>query len=366
MARIFDFFRRGSVGGGDGEAVRHLALTEIKRTWSADESDLTTDEHGFNWLPGSHRVQVRIHRDERDAIGPRRYRITIETDFLRSVPVRKRAFVDQTTVMVEALCPTFSAVYPPAELVEKYFGSYATNMQFFSSAYIDELTAPWLSGFVARMSVLQAIFAEQVSESMQHKLGGAVPQFAGGQRNPTPREVLLLDQLIRISGAMESRWTDSTEFEEFAEEHARNDMCFGFGEASSLTLETPFGSDSALIQFKTNEPYPPLGSGLAVETRIRLPHTYEEVCDKAAWLNYLESVQWTDFPQLGRWYPEKVAEDTTLLVHGAFVPNEYFAPGLVTNYGLWAITRAQWARTILLPNAKNLTMREILKARFGK
>jgi hypothetical protein len=38
----------------------------------------------------------------------------------------------------------------------------------------------------------------------------------------------------------------------------------------------------------------------------------------------------------------------------------------VTNYGLWAIARAQWVRSVLLPDAKVLTMREILEARLGK
>ena len=147
----------------DSGAVRDLALAEIKRTWSADEADLTPHEHGFDWLPGSHLVQVRIHQDEREVAGQPRHRITIETNFLRSVPVRKRAFIDRTAVMAAALCPTFSVVYPPGELVEKHFNGYATNMQFFSSAYVDELAVPWLAGFLARTAVLQPIFAEQVS-----------------------------------------------------------------------------------------------------------------------------------------------------------------------------------------------------------
>ena len=200
---------------------------------------------------------------------------------------------------------------------------------------------------------------------MRAELGGATG-FAEGKRNPAPSEVILLDHLIRASGSTQSRWIGSAEFEEFADVHAKNDMCFGFAEASGLTLETPFGSDSALILFKTDAPYPPLGSGLAVDTRIRFPGAYEEVCDAAAWLNYLESVQWTDFPQLGRWHPERVAEDLTLLVHSSFVPNEYFAPGLVTNYGLWAIARAQWAHAPSCRTSGILTMREILRARLSR
>jgi hypothetical protein len=323
------------------------------RTWSVDSADVTPTEAGFDWLPGSHIVCVRFFEDAREAIGPVRYRITITTDFLRSMPVHDPAFVARADIFAHALCPTYSPVYPPSEVVKRYFKGKPADLQLFGSAYIDEITAPWLTGFLARMSILQPIFAEHVSESMQQQFGSGTPAFAGSSKRANPHGVLNVDDDIRLAGVAPSIWAGSGEFEDFAEVHARNDMCFGSGDGNSLTLETPFGADSALILFRTDELYPPLGNGLVVETRIRQSNDPDGICDKAAWLNFFESVQWTDFPQLGRWHLHQVSQDHAFLAHTCFVPNVFFVEGLVENYGLWATDRAQWARRILLPDTRN-------------
>jgi hypothetical protein len=357
-------FSWGRKGRAKANAVQEAALSEILRAWSVDNADVAPTKAGFDWLPGSHMVRVRISEDERKSQPPR-YRISITTDFIRSVPVHDPAFVRKAGVFAGSLCPTYSPVFPPSEVVKKYFDGQPIDMQLFGSAYVDETTAPWLVGFLARVSIIQPSFAERVSEPMRDEFGVGVPAFAAAARRADPHGVLQIDHVLRAAGAGASRWTDSDEFEEFAEIHAKNDMCFGFGRANGLTLETPFGSDSALILFKADETYPPLGNGLLVETVIRLPETHEKIADMAAWLNYLESVQWTDLPQIGRWHPYESSQDQTFLAHSCFVPNEFFARGLVQNYGLWAIARAQWARGILLPDTKNLTMREILETRHG-
>ena len=63
-------------------AIRDLAFREIKKIWSAEESDIIEQEEGFDWLPASHKVHVRMRRDEDD---PSRYRLWVTTEFLRSV-----------------------------------------------------------------------------------------------------------------------------------------------------------------------------------------------------------------------------------------------------------------------------------------
>jgi hypothetical protein len=100
--------------------------------------------------------------------------------------------------------------------------------------------------------------------------------------------------------------------------------------------------------------------------QVRSSETYAQLCHQAARLNYFESVQWTDFPQLGCWHSFRLSESEAVLAHSAFVPNQFFGEGLVENYARWSLARAQWMRTILKPDEPNLTMREILKARLGK
>jgi hypothetical protein len=124
----------------------------------------------------------------------------------------------------------------------------------------------------------------------------------------------------------------------------RNDNCFGMADPKGMSLETPFGSDTALISFNTEDAFPTLGHGLHVRTMIRTSATPEQICANARLLNYLEAADWTDFPQLGCWHFQPLSDEQRLLAHSCFIPNMFFGDGLVTNYGLWAIARALWAR----------------------
>jgi hypothetical protein len=366
MARVFDFFRRGGAGRDDSEPVRHLALAEIKRTWSVDEADVTPTEFGFDWLPGSHLVHVRIHEDAREPIGAVRFRITISTEYLRSVPVHDHTFVEEAGVVAGMFSPTYSQVYPPSELVKTHFNGRPADMELFSSAYVYDDTVEWISGFLARMSIMQPINAEILSRG-EKLVGSGTPALVNGSIRPTVNGVLNIHRDLLIpEGKEPSRWTGSEEFEAYIEERGKSDICFGFSNQDGMSFETPFGSNSALVKFNADQSDRQLGNGLTIETHIPLTSDLHEVCEHAAWLNYYESVLWTDFPQFGRWHPLMVSEEQASLVHTIFIPNAYFRDGLVVNFALWAIARVGWTREKLLPKEKDLTMIEILEQRFGR
>src|SRR6516165_8261474 len=101
----------------DMNAVRDLAFGEIAKTWSLSafgDSELSPCENGFDWLPGSHTVHVRIFDDERKSESPLpgRFRITIFTDFLRSVPVLSDKFTHLVGASSKFLSSGYSFVYP--------------------------------------------------------------------------------------------------------------------------------------------------------------------------------------------------------------------------------------------------------------
>lgn len=363
MAGFFDFFRRRpastAVGGGQTPAIRELAFREIKRTWSAEDSDITELENGFDWLPGSHKVHVRILPEE-GGDDPSRHRLWVTTDFLRSVPLEGEKSLNVGTV-AHTICPTFA----PVRWMPSGASTGPVGLNFFSSAYVNESTAGWLSGFLARMSMLQPLQAERLAEDFSKIFGAEAPAFATGAKRQTDNMVFQVDDILRSHDAGMSNWIGSPEFEEFAERYARNDNCFGVADEGGMSLETPFGSDSVLVRFETEGAFPAFGHGLHVRTMIRLAETRERICINATTLNYLESSQWTDFPQLGCWHFQELPDEQRFLAHSCFIPNMFFRDGLVTNYGLWAIARALWARTVVLPDVKNKTMREILEARMG-
>jgi hypothetical protein len=84
----------------------------------------------------------------------------------------------------------------------------------------------------------------------------------GGLTDHQDGVLSVADEIYLPKGKEASRWAETSEFEEFAERLGRNDGCFGMGDSSGLTLETPFGENASLIRLQTTERHPYLGSGL--------------------------------------------------------------------------------------------------------
>jgi hypothetical protein len=165
-----------------------------------------------------------------------------------------------------------------------------------------------------------------------------------------------VNELYAPKGKNPSWWRDTEEFVNFAEKYGRSDECFGIGDKSGLTLETPFGDRSALIRLRSEVEHPQLGSGLFVT--VQIPFTAEEISKEVAWLNFLEARSWTDFPQLGCWQIHH-----NELAHVSFVPNAFYADGLATNFAFWSVARARWLRQTRWPKLEDKPMIEILKNR---
>jgi hypothetical protein len=259
----------------------------------------------------------------------------------------------------------YSLVYPPFDIWREYFNGQSAEMQLFSSAYVDKAIAGWLPSFLAQMAIMQPINAEIRSTTAFEMFGGGVPAFAGGSKKASISEILNLGETVFVpEGKKENKWSGSDEFEQFAEKHAKNDFCFGLGDKEGMTLETPFGADSAIIRFQTDQQHPQLGNGLLITTQIRSSQRFEDVCVEAASLNYFESRFWTDFPQLGCWHPQEASENVANWAHTCFIPNALFRSGLVANFAFWAMARVQWVRHTRFPQLKDQTMAEILESRF--
>ena len=362
MAGLFDFFRRR--GGGDRKpgpsmAIRDLAFDEIKKVWSAEDSDIIEQEEGFDWLPASHTVHVRMRPDQDD---PSRYRLWVTTEFLRSVGSDDEKTAVDIGTLTPVICPTFS----PVRWSKSGSGTGRTDLHFFSSVYVStDDTASAFARHLARVSVLQPFMAERAANDFARFLGGT-PALATGSKRQTDTIVSHIGEMVGGKSDGISNWTGSPEFERFVERFARNDNCFGTADrGTGMSLETPFGSDSALIRFETEGVFPGLGNGLLVRTMLRSTETPGRICSLASLLNDLEGTQSTDFAQLGCWHLHQLSDDNHVLAHSCFIPNIFFGDGLVTNYGLWAIARALWAAKVLRRDAGSMTIGEILKARHG-
>jgi hypothetical protein len=138
------------------------------------------------------------------------------------------------------------------------------------------------------------------------------------------------------------------------------------GDPTGLIVETPLGSESILIRLHTAERHPQLGNGLLATLQIPYFSVANEISRLSAELNFLESSQWTNFPQNGCWHPIGGPDNQFGLAFSAFIPNALYRPVLATNLAIWMLARSRWVHDQKWPNAKDQTMLEILKKRLEK
>jgi hypothetical protein len=342
-----------------GQNIGQICLKEIASVWQVDDAAIERVEQGFDWRPGSHLVRVRAFPNERPGT-QNRWRVSVETDFLTSVPIEDTKFINLIATSC-SMTSTYSMQYPPAEVLKKYeeyVGETTRTLSLFSSVYVSPEMVQWLPQFFAREALIQVTNAE-IQSVISSEIFGGKPDFLPSEKNNSPDDILeVVNEVYAPQGKNQSRWQDTEEFVKFAETYGRSDGCFGIGDKSGLTLETPFGDSSALIRLRSEVKHPQLGSGLLVT--VQIPFTAEEVAKEVAWLNFLEARQWTDFPQLGCWQIHN-----NELAHASFVPNALYSDGLATNFALWSIARARWLRQTRWPNLEDKPMIEILKNRYS-
>jgi len=326
-----------------------------------------SDAEGFDWWPGDFRVRVRAERSKAvDTV-----RLVIRTDLLKEVPIANEQFISVVDALSHFTLSTYAWVYPPAPFWEQYKKSgfdpsgLGPRLGFSCSAYVSSESVNWLSDFLAQTCVMQPINAQIQSAVIQEGVGGVPdvsrPDALKGVDFDLALQVVAL--LYAPHGVKPSAWAGTGEFESFADKWAASDSCFGFGDATGLTVETPFGDHSAIIRLETEPKHPQLGYGLLAT--LRLPYSGKNLstAKDAATLNLNESAGWTDFPLLGCWHSRKIRGDDHELAFSLFIPNALYQPGLATHVTFWFLKRARWARETLYPDTADKTMLEIVKSR---
>jgi hypothetical protein len=242
-------------------------------------------------------------------------------------------------------------------------------MWFASCAYVNAENVSWMPDFLAKMAIMQPINAQLQAHMAAELFAGGLPDAS---RPENLADAGLADVLEAATqayvpiGQEASRWIGKSEFSEFAEKYAQNDNCFGFGDENSLSAETPFGSDTALIRLVTDQRHPQLGSGLLATLLLPFFGEDSEIANECAGLNFLEATSWTGFPLFGSWHPHAAREGKQGPSFTTFVPNALYQPVLATNFALWMLGRARWVRQTRWPDVEDKRMGEILEGRFGR
>jgi hypothetical protein len=348
-----------------GECVmtRSDLLETVASIWKPHQARTRWCDDGFDWSPGSHLIRIRVVPPQATEPGqPERWGLWAQTELLNSPPIDQPEFGDRLAAGAPFITSMYALVYPPHFVWQKYFGGEPPVLRLFSSVYVSDEMREFLPQLLCQVALLQAVSAEFQSERLAEGLGGK-PAFIGSRKARDRDEILdTAHAFYAGEGAKPSRWEKSDEFDDFVDEYGECDACFGDSNEAGMTLETPFGDDSAVIQFRSDEPHRQLGNGLRVSMRLPPISSEEGVVVQAAYLNFLEAKFWTGVPQLGCWYVDSEAEEMSV-VHSCFVPNALYVEGLAGNLALYCLDRARWARKHLLPKVQDKPMGEIIDQR---
>jgi hypothetical protein len=339
-------------------------LQQVKAVWHVDENAVEEIEDGFLWWPGNHKVTARCSKSQLES-DPDAWRLIATTEFIKGVDLGKKA---SFIALVSALSPTYAWVYTPPEVTKRYGLPDDGAISFHSSVYVRPETVSWLPAHFARLAIMQPIDAQRMADTTAKTLGGSAhysgPRYARGSEHGD--EILEVAEVIYSPAGKEpSKWAGSAEFGAIAERYGKNDMCFGMGDGHGLTLETPFGSDSALIGLQHDQTHPALGAGLLTTIQLPVSDTLDASTDTCMWLNFFAATMWTSAPMLGTWHPKERGEKRFLPAYGTFTPNALYADSLATNMALWSVGLARWTRQRVWPDVQDLTMIQVLNARLG-
>ena len=338
-------------------------LESATRALQAEPGAVEKTDDGVHWWPGSHRVTLSCAPERFNA--ERCFKLTMTTRVLRDVTLTDEKTTDLITVLC-ATSPTYAWLAPATLDLRDIGKGNACEVAMRSSIRVLADNVSWAPQLLARLAILQPIDAERI--------GAEIAKITGATDDTEPRRSQLnlaghdpvldiAETLLKPEGEKANHWTGSEEFKLIAEKLGRNEMCFGAANDTGVTLETPFGRESAAVNLDSQVPHPGLGTGLL--TTIYLPISIERArCSLACYeLNARAARPGAPVGGVfGSWHPRQ-AGDGWGPAYGAFVPNALYGKGVAANMALWAVGLAQWAKSELWSHVVNEPMSQILGRR---
>jgi hypothetical protein len=339
---MFGWLKRKRPGSANA-SIGMQAVRTIAETWMVDADRVEWIENGFNWWPGSFRVEVRCFDGPTPELKDR-WRVSVTTDFVDGLRVDRK--VGGLLAGMARLWQTYSVVYPPISVSEAQGHGGVVDLYCFSSAYIDSILLDWLAQFLAAMAILQPINTEIQAEFQAELLGGK-PAYRRGRKESELDEMLNVARtLYAPAGEAPSWWSDTSEFEELASELNGGQDILAVPQDIGLTIAAQFGVEPALILLRSDGRHPQLGNGLLVIVLLQDRYSQEEGAERSARLNFDETIRWTGFPQFGSWHYKETDDGAVNLAHTTFIPNALARPGLAANFAYWSLARGRWAQTL--------------------
>jgi hypothetical protein len=339
-------------------------LDEIRAIWKVKASQCEDIDDGFHWWPGHHKVTVRCTSSS-NAQSPDTWRLSVRTEYLKGVNLGDPESPVQAFGL-GAFAPTYGWAFTPPDVSKEFKIPGDGAVYFYSATYVRAATANWLPRLFAQLSIMQAIDAQRSADSFGEMLKGTAnksgARFASGLSDVDPI-LYVAAEVLAPAGKEASRWTGAGEFDAIVEQLGRSDATLATRATGGVSLQTPFGADTALLSLRHDIPHPALGSGLLGTIRLPVMQSQTDSAQACMWLNHLASTSWTDAPIHGTWHPQATSQGRYCPAYGAFIPNALYSEGLATNLALWNLSLTRWARQAVWPQLTDRPMQDILAAR---
>lgn len=338
---MFGWLKRGK-RQSEPKSPGSQAIQEVAETWMVDAGQVRWVHGGFDWWPGSFRVEVRCFEDSQSGANDR-WRLSVATGFVDGVDA-----ADPNVAKFAALFGRFSPaslVFTPVVGRRRPGREGPSDLYLFSSVYVAPELLGWLPTFLARMALMQPVNAEIQAEFQAETLGGRPSFGPNGKVSELDGVLDVVSNIYAPAGTGRSWWHDTREFEDVAKLLSAQ----GFTAAAKpdrLIVAAVFGAEPMMIALLSDARHPQLGSGLLVTVELPFHFPEGEAFERAGLLNFEEATSWTGFPQLGCWHRHDREGGASVIVHSTFVPNALAQPNLATHFAFWSLDRAQWAYAI--------------------
>jgi hypothetical protein len=317
-------------------------VEQVYKLWQVDEAWSVREQRGFAWWAGAFRQRVFVDAGHHDR-GHLLYRISAVTDLLSGID-SQRPRIAETVAELNRFASSYALTFDEAK----------GSIRLCSSVVLHEHIAEWLVRHFAALAIVQVIDA-QVCAAHYGDVVGGVPDTSqhprSGLRHEHDDMLNVIDAAYHPAGKEPSRWTRSGEFQK-ATAQLREAGLVANADEEGLSTEVAFGAENALITASGDEPHPQLGHGVLL--RLSLPVTLSEAAAAtlALDLSSAEGGALTSSHVLGAWCSAEQG-DGHIPVFVSFVPNAVYRPRLLFNLVVSLAMKAQWARELIAPYAKD-------------
>ena len=215
-------------------------------------------ERGYTWWADG--LAQRVWSEPAfDDDGIEIYRLFVETDLVRGMPVTEAA--SRAVDELNGLSAGSILVFDEDE----------ATIRSVASMWVHEQSLEWIARSLSVIGAAQVAMAQGQATTLVPMLGGemALSSHPESGIRPQPDEMLGVLELVRMNGREGSLWVGDEMTLALEQMQRVPAVTLATGDETGVTMEVPFGDATALIQLDTTWEHPDLGSGLV--SRLSLP-----------------------------------------------------------------------------------------------